>query len=184
MPRMLAIFLLLLLISYIFAVMFTQLFKTVHIIGDAENIDGYYFGRLDATFFTLFQIMTLDNWADLARQVMEVYSWAWILFVVFVIVTGFVVLNLIIAVICDAIAALHDDEKAKIHGTFDDAEGSDDDDDDEKSLYPDVREQLDSLEMHVEELTRMQKETMMALQALTLHIQEQHHIRQQQEQQQ
>ena len=117
MPRMFAIFLLLLLVSYIFAVMFTQLFKDLYKRG-LTTID--YFGRMDDTFFTLFQIMTLDAWAEIAREVMAVYPWAWLPFIVFVIITGFVVVNLIIAVICDAIAALHDDEKAKLHGTYED----------------------------------------------------------------
>ena len=70
-PRMGAIGLLLLLISYIFAVMLTQLFKDL-------SLDGFtdfdYFGRLDKTFFTLFQLMTLDGWSSIARQVIAVYK--------------------------------------------------------------------------------------------------------------
>lgn len=97
--------------------MFTQLFKDLYKRG-LTSVD--YFGRMDDTFFTLFQIMTLDAWAEVAREVMAVYAWAWLPFIVFVIITAFVVVNLIIAVICDAIAALHDDEKAKLHGTFED----------------------------------------------------------------
>ena len=117
MPRMFAIGLLLLLVSYVFAVMFTQLFQDLYSRG-LTTVD--YFGRMDDTFFTLFQIMTLDAWAEVAREVMAVYAWAWVPFIVFLIITSFVVVNLIIAVICDAIAALHDDEKAKLHGTYQD----------------------------------------------------------------
>ena len=68
MPRMAAIGLLLLLIFYIFAVMFTQLFKDLYHEGKTSDD---YFSRLDATFFTLFQIMTLDSWADIAREVID-----------------------------------------------------------------------------------------------------------------
>ena len=171
MPRMFAIGLLLFLVSYIFAVMFTQLFKDLF---EQELTETDYFGRIDTTFFTLFQIMTLDSWADIAREVMDVYSWAWLPFITFVIITGFVVVNLIIAVICDAISALHDDEKAKLHGTFEDEEGSSEQDDSiHPALHEDVRVQLDVLEDTVDELTRMQEQTLLTLDALTRQIQQQ-----------
>jgi hypothetical protein len=172
MPRMFAIGLLLFLISYIFAVMFTQLFKDLY---ERDLTEEDYFGRMDDTFFTLFQIMTLDNWADVARQVMAVYAWAWVPFIIFVIVTGFVVVNLIIAVICDAISALHDDEKAKLYGTYEEEETNN------ESVHPamqkDVRDQLLSLEDNVEELTRMQEQTLHSLAMLTRRIQLQRQMR-------
>ena len=159
MPRILAIGLLLFLVSYIFAVMFTQLFK------DLYHISEDYFGRIDDTFFTLFQIMTLDAWSDIAREVMVVYKWAWLPFVVFVIVTGFVVVNLIIAVICDAISALHDDEKAKLHGTNVPDATTEHDSDDEDHM--DIREKLTSLEHNVDELAILQEQTLQTMVALS-----------------
>ena len=159
MPRMFAIGLLLFLVSYIFAVMFTQLFKTLDLSED-------YFGRIDNTFFTLFQIMTLDAWADIAREVMEEFPWAWFPFIVFVIVTGFVVVNLIIAVICDAISALHDDEKAKLHGGHVPDATTDQESEDDNDEPKDIREQLGSLEHHVDELTVMQEQTLQTMAAL------------------
>ncbi len=59
MPRMFAIALLLALVMYIWAVLMTQLFGTLYVQGDTVT---NYFGRLDSSFFTLFQIMTFDNW--------------------------------------------------------------------------------------------------------------------------
>ena len=158
---MFAIGLLLFLVSYIFAVMFTQLFKDLF---DDGETDFNYFGRIDHTFFTLFQIMTLDNWADIARQVMAVYAWAWLPFITFVIITGFVVVNLIIAVICDAVSALEDEERAKLHGTF---EASPSEESQHPALQEDVREQLDVLETYVDELASMQEQTLRTLQVLT-----------------
>jgi TolA-binding protein len=111
---------------------------------------------------------------------MAVYTWAWLPFVVFVIVTGFVVVNLIIAVICDAISALHDDDKKKLHGTFEEDETTNN-----ESIHPalqeDVREQLGALEDHVEELTRMQEQTLNSLAMLTRQIQLQRLARSQSE---
>ena len=162
-PRMFAIGLLLFLVSYIFAVMFTQLFKDLF----EEGATTYnYFSRLDDTFLTLFQIMTLDNWADIAREVMAVYAWAWLPFIAFVIITGFVVVNLIIAVICDAVSALEDEERAKLYGTGDD-ESTDNEESQHPALQEDVREQLDVLETYIDELTNMQEQTLRTLQILT-----------------
>lgn len=174
MPRMFAIGILLFLVSYIFAVMFTQLFKDLYEDGlTSEN----YFGRMDATFFTLFQIMTMDSWADITREVMAVYSWAWMPFIAFVIITGFIVVNLIIAVICDAISALNDDEKAKLEGGYDakDHETEEDSEGDQADSAPspeaDVQQQLDSLETQVEELTRVQVQTLYTLEYLARQLQ-------------
>ena len=161
MPRMFAIGILLFLVSYIFAVMFTQLFKDLYPVYIAED----YFGRIDDTFFTLFQIMTLDGWSDIAREVMAVYSWAWLPFVIFVIVTGFVVVNLIIAVICDAISALHDDEKAKLHGSNVPDATTEQESEDEDHM--DIREKLTSLEQNVDELAIMQEHTLQTMAALS-----------------
>lgn len=98
MPRLGAITALLLLIFYIFAVLFTQLF------GDLE-LSGNYFTTLDASFLTLFVMMTME-WADVARECMDEVWWAWAPFVAFIMITGFIVFNLIIAVVCDAVAVI------------------------------------------------------------------------------
>ena len=165
MPRMAAIGLLLLLIFYIFAVMFTQLFGTLY--ADGETTDNY-FGRLDLSFFTLFQIMTLDDFSTVSRELMTARSWSWFPLLAFVIISSFVVVNLIIAVLCDAIAALKEDEKVMIVG---------------ESHYPEghakynkglaqkhVREELILLEQRVLSLSIVQQQTLKALELLTNHM--------------
>ncbi|KAL7547090.1 hypothetical protein ACHAWF_010406 [Thalassiosira exigua] len=110
-PAITAIFTLLLLIFYIFAVMFTTLFKNYY-------KDGYtsadYFGRLDLSLFTLFQILCLDEWSGIAYEITAVEYWSWIIFVVFVVMSAFVVVNLLIAVICDALQILRTAEDAML----------------------------------------------------------------------
>lgn len=161
-PRMAAIGLMLGLIFYIFAVMFTQLFSNLH---GVENPTAFnYFGGMGWTLFTLFQMMTLDNWASICREVMVTYSWAWVPFVAFVIISGFIVVNLIIAVICDAIASLHKTDKAML-------QGFDDETDSQGSAPMEIREQLDCLEEQMEELTRIQARTFHTLQYLTRQMQ-------------
>ncbi len=184
---MFAIGVLLLLVSYIYAVMCTQLFKDLY---DRQLTDEDYFGRLDRTFFTLFQIMTLDAWPDVVRQVMGVYSWAWMPLGSYVIITAFVVVNLILAVICDAISALHADEKAKLHGIFEEGENSVEnnesnavgeginDKDGESSLVKpfDIHTKIEAIEEQVMELVRMQQESFQIMASITQHLQTQRHL--------
>ena len=155
MPRMNAIGLLLGLIFYIFGVMMTQLFQDLY--SDGKTAEDY-FSNLGLTMFTLFQMMTLDDWAGIARQVVAVYFWAWVPFFVFVVVSGFIVVNLIIAVICDAVASLNEDVKSKIHGSFDEDEDASQD-----TPEPCLSEQLKMLEDQVDELCRSQEQVICML---------------------
>jgi hypothetical protein len=119
-PKMTAIFMLLMLIFYIFSVMFTQLFKDMY----ADNlVEEPYFSTIYDSLFTLFQMMTLDEWAEILFQIQITYSWAWLPFVAFIVITGFVVVNLIIAVICDAVHVLAETGKAGLHGDSEESEG-------------------------------------------------------------
>jgi voltage-gated sodium channel len=82
---------LLLMVFYIFAVMGTQLF------GDDFP---RFFGTLGQSFYTLFQIMTLESWSmSVARPIMEAHSFAWLYFVAFILITTLTVLNLFIGII-------------------------------------------------------------------------------------
>jgi hypothetical protein len=108
MPRIYAIAMLLLLIFYIFAVLFTELF------GDL-TLSKNYFGSLDASLFTCFELMTLE-WADIARETMAMKTWAWLPFLAFISTTGFIVFNLIVAVVCDSVKVV--DEQVKREKEF------------------------------------------------------------------
>ncbi len=82
---------LLLMVFYIFAVMGTQLF------GDDFP---RFFGSLARSFYTLFQIMTLESWSmSVARPVIGEFPLAWIFFVAFILITSLTVLNLFIGII-------------------------------------------------------------------------------------
>lgn len=99
-PGMGSIVLLLGLVFYVFAVMATKLFA-------ASFPD--MFGSLGASLLTLFQIMTLDSFSTAVLQpVMDVYSWAWIFFIPFVVATTFAVLNLFIGIIVSAMQDEHE----------------------------------------------------------------------------
>jgi voltage-gated sodium channel len=104
-PGLGAIVALLVLFFYVFAVMATKLFGASH---------PEWFGSLPASMFTLFQIMTLEGWAEIARALIAEYALAWLFFLAFILLATFTVLNLFIAIIVNAMQAQH--EAAVEHG--------------------------------------------------------------------
>ncbi|KAL7510996.1 hypothetical protein ACHAXN_007915 [Cyclotella atomus] len=112
-PNVTAIAMLLTLVFYIFGVMFTQLYKDV---SKQYPREEQYFVALPDTLFTLFQIMTMDEWSRVYIQAYDAYWWSWILFISFVVVSAFIFANLIIAVICDGVRVMEDDEVAGLTG--------------------------------------------------------------------
>ena len=104
-PGMGSVFLLIAIIYYIAAVMATKLFGASF---------PQWFGSLDATAFTLFQIMTLEGWSgEIVRPIMDVYPFAWAFFVPFILITTFAVLNLIVGLIVNSMQeAANEDERA------------------------------------------------------------------------
>ncbi len=102
-PGMASIVMLLGLVYYVFAVMSTKLFG-------ASFPD--WFGSIGASMYSLFQIMTLESWSmGIVRPVMEVYPYAWLFFVPFILVTSFAVLNLFIAILVNAMHGQHEAER-------------------------------------------------------------------------
>lgn len=97
--------LLMLVIFYIFAVMATKIFGPAF---------PEWFGTLGETFYTLFQVMTLESWSmGIARPVMETFPAAWIFFVPFVLLSSFVVLNLFIAIIVNGMSDAREEARAE-----------------------------------------------------------------------
>ena len=95
-PSIATVIVMLLLMFYISAVMATKLF------GEAFP---EWFGNLGYSLYSLFQIMTLESWSmGIVRPVMEQYPYAWVFFVPFILLTSFIVLNLFIGVIVNAMA--------------------------------------------------------------------------------
>lgn len=92
-PGMASIIGLLALVLYVSAVLTTKLFG---------GIAPEFFGTLGASLFTLFQVMTVEGWPDIARAVMAQSPHAWIFFVCYLLIATFMVLNLFIAVVVNA----------------------------------------------------------------------------------
>ena len=102
-PGIASIAALLSLFFYIFAIMSTQLYGETF---------PQWFGTLGESFYTLFQIMTLESWSmGIVRPIMEVHPLAWVFFVPFIFFSTFIIVNLIIAIVVDAMNEMNAEEE-------------------------------------------------------------------------
>lgn len=66
-----------------------------------------WFGSLGRSFYTLFQIMTLESWSmGIVRPVMETHPWAWAFFIPFIVIATFTILNLFLGIIVNTMQEL------------------------------------------------------------------------------
>ncbi|MGR3637777.1 MAG: ion transporter [Shimia sp.] len=109
-PGMGSVFLLMALVFYIGAVMATKLFAASF---------PQWFGTLGSSGYSLFQIMTLESWSmGIVRPVMEVYPYAWMFFVPFILLTTFVVLNLVVGLVVNSMQDAHHVEAEEETGNY------------------------------------------------------------------
>lgn len=102
-PSLVSILALILVFFYMYGVLCVNLF------GGAFP---QFFGTLGISFYTLFQIMTLDSWSsNIALPIIKVYPYAWIVFISFILIISYVVLNLIVGVVVEAIAEIKERTK-------------------------------------------------------------------------
>jgi voltage-gated sodium channel len=104
-PGMGAISGVLLVLLYVAAVLATHIFGAHPDPALQEN-----FGSLSKSMFTMFQLMTLEGWPDIAAPAREHFPYAWMFFVPFIIVTTFAVLNLFIGIIVDALHIVKEED--------------------------------------------------------------------------
>lgn len=107
-PGMASVIGILFVIVYVFSVLGTQFFGS-----PASPTLHFYFGDVNASMYTMFQLMTLDDWTDIANETMKIYPWAWAYFIPFIIITSFAVLNLFIGVIVDALNIVKEQDLKK-----------------------------------------------------------------------
>jgi len=109
-PGMGSVFLLMGLVFYIGAVMATKLFGAAF---------PEWFGTLGRSLYSLFQIMTLESWSmGIVRPVMEVYPFAWLFFVPFILITTFVVVNLVVGLVVNSMQDAHHAEADERTDTY------------------------------------------------------------------
>jgi voltage-gated sodium channel len=103
-PGIGSVLFLLILVLYVAGVMATVMFR---------DVAPEEFGHLGLSLYSLFQVMTLEGWADIAQRVMDQYTWAWMFFVGFILIATFLVLNLVIGVVVGSIQSRIETEIAE-----------------------------------------------------------------------
>ncbi|MAN47550.1 MAG: ion transporter [Alphaproteobacteria bacterium] len=101
-PGMGAIFAVLALVTYVAAVMATNMY------GNTDNEEvALLFGDLPSSAYSLFQVMTMDGWRfEVVQKVIDDgHPYAWLFFLIFIFIASFAILNLFIALVVDSLAA-------------------------------------------------------------------------------
>eukprot|EP00592_Proboscia_alata_P018181 CAMPEP_0194419596 /NCGR_PEP_ID=MMETSP0176-20130528/18752_1 /TAXON_ID=216777 /ORGANISM="Proboscia alata, Strain PI-D3" /LENGTH=768 /DNA_ID=CAMNT_0039226651 /DNA_START=105 /DNA_END=2407 /DNA_ORIENTATION=+ len=150
---------------YIFGVMVTTLYKETYAQGITSDD---YFGNLFESFFTLFQVMTMDGWVGISRELMiGGYQLSWFLMIPYTILSGVIFFNLFLAEINEAIVKLEKDKLAEkiLHDAYIDGG--------KMNLYgTDVycSNRIKILNEHVSDLSKTHRNTMEALKTLQDHF--------------
>lgn len=121
--------LLLLIIYYIFS-----------IIGVTQFGESFpdWFGDIPKAFYTLFQVMTLESWSmGISRPIMDVFSYAWAYFVPFVLISSFVMMNVVVGIVVNAISEVAEYNKKEEH---------------EENGTADIKAEIDAVREHLAKL--------------------------------
>ncbi len=108
-PGLGAIAAILVIILYVFAVIGSKLFGADY---------PQWFGSLTISLFTLFQVLTLEGWADIVREIEKTHPYAWGFFIPYILFSTFIVLNLFIAVIVEAMQENEEGEEKRLNATL------------------------------------------------------------------
>ncbi|GAB3476817.1 ion transporter [Marinomonas epiphytica] len=91
-PKMGYIALLMFIIFYIFAAVGSIFF---------ERVNETLWGDIAVSMLTLFRVATFEDWTDVMYETMEVYPMSWAFYLVFIFLTAFVFLNMMVGVVLD-----------------------------------------------------------------------------------
>lgn len=116
---------LLMLIYYVYAIL------GVYLYGQEFPL---LFGSIQKAFFSLFRIMTLDDWwSEIAAPMIKAHSMSWVYFVTFILVSAFIVMNVVVGIFVNSMC----EEEGRLHG--EDAQRN-------KARINEMKKQLDRIE--------------------------------------
>ncbi len=111
-PSLGTIMILMMIVFYIYSVIGTVLYR---------DVAPDYFGTLQHSALTLFQMVTLESWASgVMRPVMEQAPYSWIYFVTFILLGTFIVLNLFVGAIVNNLQRVEAEERELEEGNGND----------------------------------------------------------------
>ena len=84
------------LIYYVYGIIATNLYGAVF---------PEWFGSLGKSCYSLFQVMTLESWSmGIARPVIAVFPNAWIFFITYILISSFILLNIVVGIVLTSIS--------------------------------------------------------------------------------
>lgn len=89
-PQLGYLMLLMFIIFYIFAAIGSYLF---------EAVNPVLWGDIAISMLTLFRVMTFEDWTDVMYETMAVHPWSWAYYLIFIFLTAFAFLNMVIGVV-------------------------------------------------------------------------------------
>ncbi len=133
--------LLMVIVYYIFSIIGVTIF--------GETFDEW-FGNIPKAMYTLFQVMTLESWSmGISRPVMDVFPYAWAYFVPFVLTSSFIMMNVIVGIVVNAISEVAEGKKKN------QKENEVTNDNDRDKL---IKEEIALVKEHLEQLEKMLQE--------------------------
>lgn len=100
-----------------------------------------WFGNIPKAMYTLFQVMTLESWSmGISRPVMAEFDFAWIYFVSFVLITAFIMMNVVVGIVVNAISEVTEANKKEEH---------------EENGTADIKAEIDAVREHLSRLETM-----------------------------
>ncbi|WP_422122411.1 ion transporter [Planococcus sp. X10-3] len=110
-PTITSVILLMSIIFYVYAVIGTFFYASV---------EPEFFGNLGLSFITLFQVFTLESWASgVFRPIFEVVPWSWLYFISFIVISTFLMINLIVGEIVNNAQKISEEIDAETAGIID-----------------------------------------------------------------
>ncbi|HSJ37926.1 MAG TPA: ion transporter [Planococcus sp. (in: firmicutes)] len=110
-PTITSVILLMSIIFYVYAVIGTFFYA---------GVEPEFFGNLGLSFITLFQVFTLESWASgVFRPIFEVVPWSWLYFISFIVISTFLMINLIVGEIVNNAQKISEEIDAETAGIID-----------------------------------------------------------------
>ncbi len=106
-------------------------------------------GDIGRSMLTLFEVLTLEDWVDVMDRGISIHPWSWLYFLSFVLVTVFIVLNIVIAVVINSVESARDEVTG--HGS-DDEDG--DADGGESRIDPELAAKIAAARAALDEVER------------------------------
>jgi voltage-gated sodium channel len=69
-----------------------------------EPVNEKLWGDISVSMLTLFRIATFEDWTDVMYETMEVYPFSWIFYILFIFLTAFVFLNMMVGVVLEVMS--------------------------------------------------------------------------------